>query len=196
MNYTVYCDESRHTGGADCKYSVIGGLWVARNRRDAISKELRDLKSKNEISAELKWSKVSRLKLEPYKRVVDYYWGCPDLHYRAIIIDQDAVDYESFHDGDVELGFYKFYYEMLEKWLLAGNDYNILLDFKNNSDTSRLPVLRRVLENYCDPRGVFGQQFNQHRFKGSPTYPRYVISSLGLYRRMLTAFRLAHLNTI
>lgn len=154
MNYTVYCDESRHTGGADCKYAVIGGLWVARNRRDAISKELRDLKFKNEISAELKWSKVSRLKLEPYKRVVDYYWGCPDLHYRAIIIDQDAVDYESFHDGDVELGFYKFYYEMLEKWLLAGNDYNILLDFKNNSDTSRLPVLRRVLENYCDPRGV------------------------------------------
>ncbi|MDF1717488.1 MAG: DUF3800 domain-containing protein [Antarcticimicrobium sp.] len=154
MNYTVYCDESRHTGGADCKYAVIGGLWVARERRDAISKELRGLKTANDVSAELKWSKVSRLKLEPYKRVVDYYWDCPHLHYRAIVVDQDTVDYKSFHDGDMELGFYKFYYEMLEKWLLAGNDYNILLDFKNNSNARRLPVLRRMLHNYCNARGA------------------------------------------
>lgn len=153
MNYTVYCDESRHTGGADCKYAVIGGLWVVRERRDTISKEIRTLKTKNGISAELKWSKVSRLKLEPYKRIVDYYWDCPDLQYRAIIIDQDAVDYKSYHEGDMELGFYKFYYEMLEKWLLEGDDYNILLDFKNNSDARRLPVLRHMLNNYCNARG-------------------------------------------
>lgn len=154
MNYTVYCDESRHTGGDDCKYAVIGGLWVTRERRDAISKELRELKDANRISAELKWSKVSRLKLEAYERVLDYYWDCPDLYFRAIIIDQDTVDYDNFHEGDMELGFYKFYYEMLEKWLLAGNDYNILLDFKNNSDATRLPVLRRMVENYCGARGA------------------------------------------
>ncbi len=152
MDYTIYCDESRHTGGLDCKYAVIGGLWVPRETRNDISKSLRNLKADNQISAELKWSKVSRLKLESYKRIIDFYWDCPDLQFRAIIVDQETVDYEAFHEGDKELGFYKFYYEMLEKWLLSGNKYTILLDYKNNSDASRLPVLRRMLENYCEAR--------------------------------------------
>lgn len=152
MDYTIYCDESRHTGGLDCKYAVIGGLWVARDQRDAISKALRGLKAQSQVSAELKWSKVSRLKLESYKSIIDFYWDCPALQFRAIIVDQDTVDYEEFHEGDKELGFYKFYYEMLEKWLLSGNNYTILLDYKNNSDASRLPVLRHMLANYCNAR--------------------------------------------
>lgn len=154
MNYTIYCDESRHTGGVDCKYAVIGGVWVTRELRDSINKAIRDLKNENGISAELKWSKSSRLKLDSYKRIIDYFWQIPDLRYRAIVVDQDSVDYESFHDGDKELGFYKFYYEMLEKWLVSGNDYNILLDFKNNSDASRLPMLRRCIENYGRLRNI------------------------------------------
>lgn len=152
MDYTIYCDESRHTGGPDCKYAVIGGLWVARDQRDAISKTLRDVKAQGQVSAELKWSKVSRLKLESYKRVMDVYWDCPSLQFRAIIVDQDTVDYEAFHEGDKELGFYKFYYEMLEKWLLPENSYTILLDYKNDSYASRLPVLRQMVANYCGAR--------------------------------------------
>lgn len=152
MDYTIYCDESRHTGGPDCKYAVIGGLWVAREHRDDINKALKKLKLQNQVSAELKWSKVSRLKLESYKRILDFYWDSPHLHFRAIIVDQDTVDYQAFHEGDKELGFYKFYYEMLEKWLLPDNSYTILLDYKNNSEASRLPVLRQMLANYCDVR--------------------------------------------
>lgn len=79
MNYTIYCDESRHTGGVDCKYAVIGGVWVTRELRDSINKAIRDLKNENGISAELKWSKSSRLKLDSYKRIIDYFWQIPDL---------------------------------------------------------------------------------------------------------------------
>jgi len=36
---------------------------------------------------------------------------------------------------------------MLEKWILPGNRYLILLDFKKNKGADRYTTLRRVLEN-------------------------------------------------
>lgn len=154
MNYTVYCDESRHSGGIGCQFAVIGGLWIQREFRDAISKDLSALKKKAGVGAELKWSRVSLKKLVAYKEISDYFWNNQHINYRAIIVDQISVDYSKFHDGDKELGFYKFYYEMLEKWLHTDNDYNILLDFKNNSDLKRLPKLYSVLRNFGQPRAI------------------------------------------
>ena len=54
-----------------------------------------------------------------------------------IVVEKDKLDYQSFHNGDSELGFYKFYYEMLIKWLVKDNQYLILLDFKQNKGSDR-----------------------------------------------------------
>ena len=62
---------------------------------------------------------------KPTKSLVDFFIQ-EDLHFRVIVVDQDKVE------GNRELGFYKFYYEMLIKWLTKDNQYLILLDFKQN----------------------------------------------------------------
>jgi hypothetical protein len=145
MEYTIYCDESRHSGAAGDRYMAIGGLWVPKDRKPSLTREFRDLKRSVGLNSEVKWSKVSSARLDAYKRLADFFLA-GDLNFRVIVVDQTKVDANRFHGGDRELGFYKFYYEMLIKWLLAGNQYVILLDFKQNTGAGRYTTLRTVLE--------------------------------------------------
>lgn len=145
VEYVVYCDESRHNGATDHRYMAIGGLWVPKGRRLEISRGLRDLCRKRGLNGEIKWSKVSTARLEDYKTLVDYFFSTQALQYRVIVVDQSKVDSEKFHGGDAELGFYKFYYQMLKSWIHQGNEYVILLDFKRNKNGNRYSDLRRIL---------------------------------------------------
>lgn len=125
----------------------IGGLWVPRSRRDEISHQLKKLRVELNLAGEMKWSKVSEKRLDAYKRVVDFFFDCDDLRYRGIVVEHSKLNDDKYHGGDRELGFYKFYYEMLEKWLLPNNRYLVLLDFKKNKGADRFGNLKRVLEN-------------------------------------------------
>lgn len=145
MQYVVYCDESRHDGGSEARFMAIGSLWVPRWRKDEITKALRRLFRDAGLYAEVKWSKVSASRLAAYQRIVDFFFNEEDLRFRVILVDQTKYDPDSFHGGDRELGFYKFYYEMLVKWLEPGNEYLILLDFKQNQSAGRYRDLRAVL---------------------------------------------------
>jgi len=145
MQYVVYCDESRHDGGIDARFMAIGSLWVPRCRKAEINKALRRLFRNEGLRAEVKWSKVSTARLAAYQRIVDFFFEEQDLRFRVIVVDHARYDPESFHGGDRELGFYKFYYEMLVKWLEPGNEYLILLDFKQNQSADRYQDLRAVL---------------------------------------------------
>jgi len=53
----------------------------------------------------------------------------------------------NFHKNDRELGFYKFYYQLLQHWIFEFNSYNIFCDVKSNRDPQRLHELKRVLNN-------------------------------------------------
>jgi hypothetical protein len=145
MQYVVYCDESRHDGGAESRFMAIGSLWVPRCRKTEVTKALRRLFRDEGLHAEVKWSKVSAPRLAAYRRIVDFFFEEQDLRFRVIVVDHARYDPESFHGGDRELGFYKFYYEMLVKWLEPGNKYLILLDFKQNQSADRYRELRTVL---------------------------------------------------
>jgi len=98
------------------------------------------------LYSELKWRKVSAKKLQAYKKIIDFFFEQPTLTFRAIVVEQAKVRLE-YHGRDRELAFYKFYYEMLEKWLEAGNEYLILLDYKNNRGADRYAKLKECLEN-------------------------------------------------
>lgn len=147
MKYVVYCDESRHDGHTKNPYMAIGSLWMPRDERDRISKAFRDCCRENSLGGEVKWSKVSKLKLNAYKCLVDFFFDQPELQFRTIVVDQNKLDLCRYHGSDRELGFYKFYYEMLWHWFAPGNEYLILLDFIQNKDAHRFTELRRVLEN-------------------------------------------------
>lgn len=147
MKYVVYCDESRHDGHTLNPYMAIGSLWMPREDRDYISRVFKACCRTNGLGAEIKWSKVSSAKLESYKRLIDFFFEQENLEFRAIVVDQSKVNYGEFHGNDRELGFYKFYYEMLWHWFAPQNEYLILLDFIQNKEAHRFTELRKVLEN-------------------------------------------------
>lgn len=147
MEYVVYCDESRHDGAEQNRFMSIGSLWMPRSLKPELTKKFRGLRESVGLKGEVKWSKVSARKLEAYQKLVAFFFQQQDLRFRVIVVDQSKVDLRRFHGGDRELGFYKFYFEMLEKWIEAGNRYLVLLDFKRNKGADRYGTLRRVLEN-------------------------------------------------
>ena len=143
----IYCDESCHDLTGHHPFMSIGGLKIARSEKPTVSGELRHLMKSISLNSELKWSKVSSKKLAEYKRIVDFFFEREELCFRAIVVPQKKVELEKYHERDPELAFYKFYYEMLEKWLEEGKEHLILLDYKNNRGADRYMKLKECLDN-------------------------------------------------
>lgn len=147
MKYVVYCDESRHDQSPKNAFMSIGSLWLPRDKKQTLSKEFRRHCENLGLRGELKWSKVSKAYLDGYKSLIDFFFSHSDMNFRTIVVDQKKLDYTRFHGGDRELGFYKFYYELLVKWLQDGHEYLLLLDYQQNKDADRFMCLKRVLEH-------------------------------------------------
>jgi hypothetical protein len=146
MEYVVYCDESRQDGSLKNPFMTIGSLWLPRDKKNAITQEFKHLCREFKLNSEIKWSKTSQKSLNSYKKLVDFFFKHPEINYRVIVVDQRKVDAALYHRGDQELGFYKFYYLLLIQWLTQGNQYLILLDFKQNKGSDRYSMLRTVLD--------------------------------------------------
>lgn len=150
MNFDVYCDESRpdlltsaHPHG---NHAVIGSLWLESQRRDTFKQAIHDLRNIHRVGGEFKWQKVSPSREQFYMALVDWFISQGlDLRFRCVLIRHDQVDW-ALHEGDKELGFYKFYYQMLHHWVGDFNRYAIFCDFKGNRLSSRLETLRQCLD--------------------------------------------------
>jgi hypothetical protein len=146
IGFTVYCDESRHDGASQNSHMAIGGLWVPSEQKANMTRLLRERMAEAGIGGEVKWSKTSAKMLPAYRRLIDFFFE-HDLHFRAIVVEQNGLNFEKFKDGDEELGFYTFYFEMLVKWMIEPVPYLLLLDFKKNKGADHYTVLRRCLEH-------------------------------------------------
>lgn len=141
----VYCDESRHTPGPQNPYWAIGSLWLPRAKQRAWTAQIRALLATHHLRGEVKWSKTSRVALPGYQALIEAFVADPDLRFRAIVVDHQVFDAQR-HGGDRELGFYKLYYEMLEKWVKPQQRYLFLLDHQTVSEVGRFAMLRTVLD--------------------------------------------------
>lgn len=152
MDFEVYCDESRPdvlcSKQATPRYLVIGSLWMPAASRDIFKRDIHQLRDRHKVGGEFKWSKVSPSRIDFYKELIAWYMAMGDrLRFRCIAVDREQLDLKLYHDDDQELGFYKFYYQMLHQWILDCNRYNIYCDFKRNREADRLHVLRRCLDH-------------------------------------------------
>lgn len=152
MRFDVYCDESRPdllcSNKPQAEYLVLGSLWLESINRDAFKKEIHALRDKHKVGGEFKWQKVSPSRVDFYCELVEWFDRQGDnLRFRCIAVDHRRVELKLFHDGDQELGFYKFYYQMLHHWVLDCNEYEVFVDYKRNRQQDRLEVLRRCLAN-------------------------------------------------
>ncbi len=152
MIFDVYCDESRpdllSSDKPQAKYMLIGSLWLPNDRREHFKIEIHSLRNKHKIGGEFKWQKVSPSKINFYKELIEWFFSTGDqLRFRCIVVDHSKVDLETYHLNDQELGFYKFYYQLLHHWILDFNEYNFFVDFKKNRRRDRLADLRNCLAN-------------------------------------------------
>lgn len=150
MNYEVYCDEScleALNNKTAHDYIGIGGIWVPAEYREILKENLKKIKERHGINGELKWNKLSPAFYNCYKEIIDYFFSTESIRSRVILIKSDIVDNYKFHQSDAELSFYKFYYQLLQHWILDFNKYSIFVDHKVNRDKSRLNLLKRILEH-------------------------------------------------
>ena len=150
MKFDVYCDESRPEAlcseRQDGAHLVIGSLWLPTEDRDELKTAVHSLRNQYHVGGEFKWQKVSPSRFAFYEELLDLFFAQGDrLRFRCIVVDPKKVDLLRFHDGDQELGFYKFYYQMLHHWILDFNEYVVFCDNKPNRDMTRLHVLQSCL---------------------------------------------------
>ena len=148
----VYCDESCHDFSRHRGWMSIGGLRLPRELKPEATRAFRRLCEQRGLRGEVKWTKTSAKRLGDYRALVDFFFDRAELRFRAIVVEQDKVRLEAYHGKDRELAFYKFYYEMLEKWLEEPGEYLVLLDYKQNRGADRYTTLRTYLERHL--RGV------------------------------------------
>ncbi len=150
MRYEVYCDESCVEALFDSKshnYAVIGGVWIPAEMRGFMKKSLNSIKDRYSLFGEMKWNKICPSSFEMYKEVINFFFSSPDIRFRSIVVDASEIDHTSYNQGSGELGFYKFYYELLHNWLVEGNTYNIFLDYKVNGNRHRVNELENILRS-------------------------------------------------
>lgn len=152
MDFDVYCDESHPdlliSQKSNARFIVIGSLWVEKESRKFLRNEINELKKQYLVGGEIKWGKVSPSRLEFYKRLISWFFNKGhSLRFRAIVIERKKINLLTYHDNDQELGFYKFYYQLLHHWITDFNCYYIFCDFKVNRKKDRLHTLKQCLIN-------------------------------------------------
>lgn len=149
MKFEVYCDEANPdvltSSSPRARFLMIGSLWLPFDLRDEIKSRVVALRQRHQAWGEIKWSKVSPNRRDFYVELIDLFVSYGDnLRFRCIAVDRTQLNV-ALHDNDGELGFYKFYYQLLHHWILDFNEYRIFCDLKSNRDPKRLPVLGRCL---------------------------------------------------
>lgn len=152
MKFDVYCDESSPEAlaseNADNKFLLLGSLWLPTDQRVRFKDAIHKLRDKHKVGGEFKWNRVSPSRVDFYCELIEMFFAQgEDLRFRCIAVDCDKVDLTKFHANDQELGFYKFYYQLLHHWILDFNEYAFYLDFKKNRRRDRLHVLQDCLDN-------------------------------------------------
>jgi hypothetical protein len=153
MNFEIYCDESRPELLALPKetragFMMLGGLWLPETERGELKEAIQDLREEHRCFGEAKWVSVSDRYLPFYLGLVDLFFDRPSdvLRFRCLAVDATRVDLMTYHEDDQELGFYKFYYQLIHHWILDFNDYRIFLDMKTRRNPARLDTLQRCLQ--------------------------------------------------
>ena len=150
MKYEIYCDESCWEALYDKKshqYAVIGGVWIPSEFRQEGKTIISNLKRKYGLHGEMKWNRVCPKTIDMYLELVEQFFDHDELRFRAICIKTSEVNHERFNAGSGELGFYKFYFQLIHHWMLMGNSYQVFLDYKTNGYQHRIQELGAILSN-------------------------------------------------
>ncbi|MGE3251651.1 MAG: DUF3800 domain-containing protein [Hyphomonadaceae bacterium] len=114
---TVFVDESSQTAH---RYLGLGGLVLENTNVSELDRRLRVARLPDlPLPGEIGWTKVSRAKLDAYKRYTDVFFesGTLDspLEFHVLIVDTHQINDRAFNKGSREIGFNKEVYQLCTK---------------------------------------------------------------------------------
>ena len=148
-NINIYCDESCHLESNLHDVMVLGAVWCPRERAKAINADLRGITHSAGMSErfEIKWGKVSKGRQDMYLELVDYFFNTPDLHFRALVVqDKTKLNHAAFNQTHDEW-YYKMYFNLLkgileyQKQAIA----HIYIDYKDTKGGKKVAKLHEIL---------------------------------------------------
>lgn len=154
MRQLIFADESSTD---KLRYMFIGGIWVDEQTYLQVLEECKNFKLENNWDEQTKfnWKNVSKKTLPQYCRFIDIFFKY-NLQFNCIIIDRKEIDLKANEDKDAELGFYKFYYQLLRKNSKPNAPYYIYLDRRTNREPNRLEKLKSFLQQDTHPIDFWG----------------------------------------
>lgn len=148
----IYCDESCHMESSrvspENRFMVLGGLACSEDDKTAVFERIKKIKNENGLQSfsEVKWTKVTRTKFNAYKALIDYFFDCSSLSFRAVIIDKERLQHDRFNHSHDQF-YYKMYWRMLEWFIDPGNCYYIYPDIKDTQGYVKVQKLHEILCN-------------------------------------------------
>lgn len=147
LEYNVYCDESCHLENDNQKAMVLGAIWCQKDKVYEISKRLKEIKKKHGFSSEfeIKWTKVSKSKIDFYLDIIDYFFDDDDLFFRSVIIpDKKLLNHKQFGQDHDDF-YYKMFFYVLKNILKPQERFNIYIDIKDTLGNYKVEKLKQVL---------------------------------------------------
>lgn len=114
-----------------------------------IGRDIREIKRKHGLKAdfEIKWTKVSKSKVDFYLEIVEYFFNNNALRFRGLVVpDKSKLDHERFGSEHNEF-YYKMYFYVLRNIIQNDNRYRVYLDIKDTLGREKLDVLKDCLQN-------------------------------------------------
>ena len=158
--FNVYCDESCHLEDDKQPVRLLGAVWCPLDEVARLSREVQDMKTRHRAAGELKWTKVSKARLDFYLELVDWFLAEAPLHFRGLVVlYKERLNHALFNQGSHDNFYYKMYFSLLSKILNPEERYNIYLDIK---DTRSRLKLRKLGEALCNDKYDFTSQMIGH----------------------------------
>lgn len=124
--FNIYCDESCHLENDHQPVMLLGAIWCPQEKVKRLSTEIQELKARHNANGELKWTKVSKARVDFYTEVVDWFLDEMPLHFRGLVVmNKENLDHAKFNSGSHDDFYYKMYFSLLNKILSPDQRYNI-----------------------------------------------------------------------
>lgn len=147
IEYNVYCDESCHLENDQQKTMVLGAVWCQKEKIRDISNRLKEIKRKHNLdhNFEIKWTKISKSKVNFYLELIDYFFDDDDLNFRAVVVpDKNLLKHEEFNQDHDDF-YYKMFFYVLKNILCPEERFNIYIDIKDTLGNQKVEGLKKVL---------------------------------------------------
>lgn len=158
--YNIYCDESCHLElGKKDDYSqlsmVLGCVSCPKESVREVSDAIREIKEKYGFNRgwEIKWTKVSQVKIDFYIELINFFFNNDLLKFRAIVYpDKTKFNYHKYNHNDI---YYIMYFYLLREMINPYEKNNIYIDKKDTRGGKKIKKLKQYL---CNQKLDFNQE--------------------------------------